>query len=621
MPISPETIQRVRDAADIVEIIDSYVPLKRSGSGYKALSPFNKERTPSFNVNPQKQIFKCFSSGHGGDVFKFLMLYENLEFPEAVRRVAERVGIEIEEERGPGDGAARQKRSRLLTLHAEVMKRWRQALLHDPAAEGARAYLESRQIPLGWVEEYDLGYAPNTWDDALNWARAKGYHEEELLAAGLVVKNETGRIYDRFRDRLVFAIHDDTGQVIGFSARALDPEVKGAKYINSPETPLFNKSRVLFGFHRAKRDILDADSVVLCEGQIDVLRCHAVGIGNVVAPLGTAFTEEHAKILGRHARSVILCLDADRAGRQAAARAAETLLDLRETSQAFLGKDLGFRVVSLPAGHDPDSLIREEGVDAFRMLLEKPQEFIDFFIYSLEETFPGDEPAIKRRKAQAVAEFLVKIPNLSLQEQLTYRGAEKLGVSFKALRAEFPQKKKVFGKKDSTLPEAPSQEGAAQVHPTIKEFLGLLLNFPDEIPGVQHFLACFPHQILPGQEILEKMISLYNDDAWQEATECLDFFDGPQRTLLEETVANFPEHLDETTLQQALLDLGRRCCYFFVEDQLSEIEGHLKTGDNDSKRTLVLLQRKSNILRYVESLKSKNSLTAMGDISSLSGSA
>jgi len=606
MAISPETIERVRNAVDIVEVIDSYVPLKRSGAGYKALSPFNKEKTPSFNVNPEKQIFKCFSSGLGGDVFKFLMLYENLEFPEAVRRLAERAGIEIQEERSGEDHARREKKSRLLTLHDELMGRWRDYLLHRPEAEGARHYMKSREIPLAWVEEYGLGYAPDSWDDALQWGRSKGYTEDEMLEAGVLVKNEKGRVYDRFRDRLVFAIHNDTGQIIGFSARALDPEAKGAKYINSPETPIFNKGRILFGFHRAKRPILDADTVVLCEGQIDVLRCHATGIGNVVAPLGTAFTPEHARLMGRHANRVVLCLDADAAGQKAASRAAETLLGHTDSAGTLMQADLGIRVVRLPSGHDPDSLIREQGVEAMNQLLADSVEYIDFFVDRMAHDQDASDLSAKRKQAAEVAEFILQVPNAVLREQLIQRAALRMDISRSALEEELKgqrRPRRVSAQEDSGKPEDSDGASLPEWHPRIREILLLVITRPALIPDLQKGLDLESVRGWSGTDFLEKVIDGYNDDVWSDRMQLEDSLSEAEREVIGAWNFESLEDLDTDRLREAMENACQRIRQQLLVEQLQRVNQALRQEglDKDTQRELLAKQ--------AELLKLKNTLT------------
>lgn len=602
MAISQETIERIRDSVDIVDVIDSYVPLKRSGANYKALSPFNKEKTPSFFVNPDKQLFKCFSSGNGGDVFKFVMLYENLDFPSSVRKLAERAGIEITEDQGGEDVRIRERKNRLYTLHHLVMARWRQFLLHESAAEGAREYMRSRDIPLSWVEEFDLGYAMPAWDDILRWGQSQGYKESELLESGLILRNERGKVYDRFRDRLVFSIQNDNGQIIGFSARALDPEVKGAKYINSPETPIFTKSKVLFGFHRAKRPILDEDEVVLCEGQIDVLRCHATGIRNVIAPLGTAFTEQHAKLMARHTKNVVLCLDADSAGQKAASRAADVILNLDDTAGHLMGADLGIRVVRLPQGHDPDSLIREQGVEAMRQLLAEPMEYIDFLVDRTGAGSGDHSPAAKRKQAAAVAEFLARIPNAVLKEQLILRAALRMKISREALEQEIASQK--IRRRRSVAPQEQSEQPAEKLHlhVLVREVLLLVLADSTLIPELQKNLTWEWLDTIPGASFLERILELYNNDLWYGLPELYPQLDSLEQKEVDSLGVQRMQEVERDRLLEALERLCRKIHAHHITEKLQQVNQHLREEGLSSEKQRELLASQAELLNLKKTL-------------------
>lgn len=556
MAISPDTVEEVRRAVDIVDVIDAVVPLKRSGAYYKALSPFNKEKTPSFMVNRERQSFKCYSSGHGGDVFKFIMLYDNVDFPTAVRQLAERAGVEIREDGRAPDKRVKQRRDQLLSLHAEVSRHWQRMLLEGDEGEAGRHYLKQRDIPLQWVKEYGLGYAPPRWDDTLVWGRQAGYAEDLLEEAGLVVRNERGRIYDRFRDRLIFAIHDEQGQIIAFSARLLDPDVKAAKYVNSPETPLFTKSKVLYGFHRAKRAILEKDRAILCEGQIDVLRCHSCGILNVVAPLGTSFTEEHARIIRRQTRNVVLCLDADRAGKRAAARAADLLTGESSDLDAMAQSDLGVYVIPLPDGQDPDSLIVEKGMEAFQALANQPQDYLDFLV-NLVADEGRDSLSGSRRTIEEVAAFLAKVPNRAYREQLMARAALRLKVSTQALQEEI----KKLSRRQRSPARAEAETGSTRaqvlkVNPEIYSLLTILLARPEMVTILQSQLEWRWIESLEGAEFLEKIIGLYNHDVWREASELVAALDGAEESLVSGIDTAAMKEIDEEKFHR---QIERKC--------------------------------------------------------------
>lgn len=597
-------IEQVRQAVDIVEVIDSVVPLKRSGSSWKACCPFHKEKTPSFHVSAARQSFKCFGCGAGGDVFKFVQLYENVDFPEAVRKLAARAGVALPERGDPGEGQRRDERRRLLSLHAEVGAYWRELLRHDRRAEPARRYMQQRDIPLTWANEFGLGYAPDAWDDTLQWARARSVPESLLLEAGLVVKNEQGRVYDRFRGRLVFPIANDQGETIAFSARLLDAEAKAAKYINSPETPLFTKSKVLFGWHRAKRAILDADRVVICEGQLDVLRCHAAGILNVVAPLGTAFTEEHARILRRATRNVILCLDADRAGMAAVERAAGVLAESGQNGlERLVASDLGIEVLRLPEGHDPDSFIRQQGAEAFRKLLEAPLDYLDFLVEVKLQQF-AHEAGGRRKALEAVAAALAQVPNAASREQMMQKAAVRLGSSPAVLLEEIERlRRSARSRKNShaggaaSSPVPKGSESAAPASPAwrcdveVRECLILLLTRPD-------MAAEFQRQVDPawlrdraGFDLVEQTLELAQD-GMLEGPESLA---GRVRPEQLEVVRALPVALLEQKsveeLQCLIATMARKIRHRWIRDQLHIISRQMADPALDAEARRGLLAR------------------------------
>src|SRR5438552_1931068 len=365
--IPSETIEQIAAANDIVEVIGSYFPLKRAGANFKALCPFHQEKTPSFTVSPSRQTFHCFGCGVGGSVFRFVMDYEHTDFPSAVHKLAAQVGITVVEARGAADEDRQyEARRTLLKLHAEAAEWFHNNLIKKEVGDAARKYLRARGITVETAKRWQLGYAPDGWDAFGSWARGRGYDVRDLIASGLVkVKDESDSTasegsgtalrtahakasYDRFRGRIMFPICNDVGEVIAFSGRLLEDEQGAAKYLNSPETGLFRKGSVLFGLDKTKRALIDANCAVVCEGQLDLISLFESGITNVVAPQGTAFTESQARILKRFVNEVVLCLDADVAGK----RAAERSLD------ALLQNDLIVRVAEMPAGEDPDSLVR-----------------------------------------------------------------------------------------------------------------------------------------------------------------------------------------------------------------------------------------------------------------------
>jgi len=429
--IPPALLEQIRAASDIVEVIGSYIPLKRAGANFTALCPFHKEKSPSFNVSPTRQGFHCFGCHKGGDVFKFVQEYENLTFMEAVRRLAERAKIPLDVMDGPGAAATRGMKEALFDLHEQITKRWQQALANDAAGQIARDYLAKRQMHPDAVQVFRIGYSPDKWDDTVNFAKSKGFTDEVLEQSGLVIKRDQGDgYYDRFRGRLMFPICDEQGRVIGFSGRVLSGDEKTAKYVNSPETLLFHKSKIFFGLDKSKRAILDAGYAIICEGQVDMIQCFMAGVKNIVAPQGTAFTADHARILKRYVNDIVLCFDSDNAGQNAAVRALDHLL----------AAELSVRVAVVPAPHDPDSFIREHGADAYRELIEKSPSFFDFYLERLCQQNDASTEQGQLAILRAMAEAVQKANNAVVTDRYAQKTAFRLGVSVEAVRKEFSRK-------------------------------------------------------------------------------------------------------------------------------------------------------------------------------------
>lgn len=428
--IPERVLDEIRFRNDIVELIGAYVPLKRTGSTYKACCPFHKEKTPSFNVNPNMQIFKCFGCGEGGDVIGFMMKHQGMDFVTAARTLAERAGIEIEVEADSGEGA---QRKTLYAIHHGIAQFYRRCLEKFPAAQAARDYVAERGLDGETTEAFQIGYAPAGWGNALKWGEKYGYSPDQLEQAGLVLRStrndRRGVFYDRFRDRLMFPVHDSQGRVIAFSARILVKDPKQPKYVNSPETMIFSKGRVLYGLDKARRHIVNspAREALVCEGQIDVVRCHQFGFNTAIAAQGTAFTEEHVQLMKNYADSVVLVFDADAAGQAAAVK----------TAHLFMNAGLVVRVAVLPVGEDPDSFLRDKGADAFRERLEQADSVVAYQIRVLSAREPDARGiAATARIANAVLETVCRCPNAVQRERMLQESATLLGLPQRALEAD-----------------------------------------------------------------------------------------------------------------------------------------------------------------------------------------
>jgi DNA primase len=474
--IPSQNIEQIAAANDIVEVIGSYFPLKRAGTNFKALCPFHQEKTPSFTVSPQRQTFHCFGCGVGGSVFRFVMDYEHLDFPSAVRKLAARAGIPVIEERGASGDDDRQHETRraLLQLHAEATEWFHEKLVKGKGGGPARDYLKKRGIDRRIADDWQIGFAPDSWDAFLTWAIDRGYRRPQILQSGLIKPRDEnrpdGEAYDRFRGRIMFPIHNDVGEVIAFSGRVLEKEAEGAKYLNSPETPLFRKGRVLFGLHKTKRGLIEANCAIVCEGQLDLITVFEAGITNVVAPQGTAFTENQARILKRFVSEVVLCFDADTAGQKAAERSLDALLQ----------NNLVVRVAEMPAGEDPDSVIRHRGKDEFEKRIAAARDFFDSWIEHETASTDLDSLGAKMQLARKLADTVARVQDPLMRGEVANKVSARIGVA----RSDFerlltrPSRDRVSpdDSRGETIIPQPRHEVAmlcllALRHPEAREFL------------------------------------------------------------------------------------------------------------------------------------------------------
>ena len=416
--IAEEKIQEIRDRVDIVEVVSGYLPLKRSGVNHQGLCPFHQEKTPSFNVNASRQIFHCFGCGVGGNVFSFLMRMEGLSFPDAVKRLGEKVGVEVEEEEvSPAEIRRREDRERLARIIEVSGSFYHQLLLEDDAGAPARRYLRQRGYEGETVRTFQLGFAPEGWETLANHLAGKNFSVEDIRKTGLVRPGKQDRgDYDLFRNRLLFPIHDLQGQMVAFGGRVLDDSLP--KYINSPETDVYHKGKILYGLYQARDAMRHSGDALVVEGYFDVMALHRAGFTNAVATCGTALTPDHARLLKRYADKVLLIFDEDAAGRQATFRAMDALLP----------SGLAVSVVAMPAGEDPDSLIKASGEEGFRRCLESARPVLEVFID--EQLRVNDESVEGRaRAAEQVLERIRCLPgdlerNLYLKELAARTGLD-----------------------------------------------------------------------------------------------------------------------------------------------------------------------------------------------------
>src|SRR2546423_2628819 len=418
---------RVKQQADVVRVVGEYVQLKKAGQNFRGLCPFHSEKTPSFNVHPVRQIYHCFGCGKGGDVFSFVMEMEKCEFPDAVRTVAEKCGIAIPhtKERSPQERKENQQRAALLEIHREAQAFFVKQL--ETTAEGklARAYLEDRGLDKVTTERFGIGYAPSGGDALLRFFKSK-YADKLLADSGLLSRDQSGRLFDRFRRRITFPISNESGKIVAFGCRALGEDQP--KYLNSPETPIYSKSNVLYHLDRAKEALRRQDFAILVEGYMDAIAVARAGISNVVASCGTSLAEPQIKLLGRFTKRVIVNYDPDAAGQSATERSISLLLE----------QDFEVRVLALPPiGNkkaDPDLFIREKGAEEYLKLLKEALPYGDYLIARARQ-MDLTSGAGKRQAVNFLLPYVQKIPNRILRSEWETRIAHKLRLDEPVLRA------------------------------------------------------------------------------------------------------------------------------------------------------------------------------------------
>ncbi len=475
---SPETIAAVEQATEIVSLVSEYIPLKRAGKDFKALCPFHNEKTPSFYVSPSKQIYKCFGCGEGGNVFGWIMAMEKVTFTEAVRILAERANIKIEETRSRDEVSGVDK-EKLYRANEWAAKEYEKHLWEDPRGAPVRKYLAGRGLGEEVARRFRLGFAPTGWDTLLGaLPRRSKAAEDVLVQAGLAARGSSGELYDRFRGRLMFPIWDVRGRVIAFGGRALGEETP--KYLNSPETPVFSKGISLYGVHLAKQGALKSREIFVTEGYTDVLAAFQSGVENAVATLGTALTANHVRLLRRFADRVYLVYDADFAGEKASDRG----LDI------FLEEEVEAYVLVLPEGEDPCDFLLKSGAQEFAALKAGARELFDYKVELASKRHDLSTVAGQSRALDEILATAARVPTTARQELYVARNAllrdlaERMGISEESLR----ERLKRFRSSRSAEPSAP-RRGEKKLPLVEKWVIETLLAQPHLVEGIAGRIA------------------------------------------------------------------------------------------------------------------------------------
>ena len=484
--IPPQFIDDLLTRVDITDVIDARVPLKKAGKNLQACCPFHNEKSPSFTVSPEKQFYHCFGCGAHGTAIGFLMEYDQMSFPESIHELAESVGMTVPTTQSLAPNPAKKN---LYDLLDKVSQYYVHQLQTHPKRAEFVEYLKRRGLSDKTVEHFNIGMAPDGWDNVLKTFGGNKEAIQQLNEAGLLSSNDNGRTYDRFRNRVMFPIRDRRGRVIGFGGRVLDDSTP--KYLNSPETPVFHKGHELYGLYQARKANRQLNRVVIVEGYMDVIALAEKGVSNAVATLGTATTPEHLKQLQRSAPEVVFCFDGDRAGREAAWRAAENALPL-------LGGNHQLRFMFLPDGEDPDTLVKEQGADVFNQMVEQAKNYSDFFFESLESRLDINSMDGRARLVEIARPYLRHIPAGVYRDMFEQRLAERAQTSTSVLQKHLEKPPATQNKIKKTV------QSSSGISP-IRMAITILIQHPELHASVGEFdkIMALPD---PGVTVLAQLL-------------------------------------------------------------------------------------------------------------------
>ena len=491
MRIPENKIEEIRDTANAVDIISEYVQLRKRGKNYVGLCPFHDEKTPSFTVSDEKQIFHCFGCHTGGNVFKFLMEYKKISFVEAVQEIAEQLGIPLEYQESAGYEEQQTEQGTLYDINTEAAKYFLNNLLNDEEAEGAKKYFKSRNIKPQTIRAFGLGYTLKGWENFINFAKGKKIDLDRAVKLGLIGRSDDGRYYDKLPGRLIFPIFSPNGRVVAFAGRILDSDEKGAKYINSPESLIYSKSKILYGLSFAKDEIRRLNKAILVEGYMDLISLYQSGIKNVVAVSGTALTDDQVQLLSRYTKDVVLLFDSDIAGIKASMRSIELLLK----------QDMEVKIVSLPEGEDPDSYVNKYGKDKFDDLMKMAENFIEYQTHYYDSIGKLKDPASAAEAIRDLVKSLVLVRDELKRNLLIKNIAKKFNLRENLLETELNKIISKESKRRSPVVQSYDREKAG------KEDLQKIIDEENTDPLLYNMEKELIKLLFDGQKPIIKFIS------------------------------------------------------------------------------------------------------------------
>ena len=573
--ISEDVINQIKDRTDIVDIVGQHVSLTRAGQNLKGLCPFHQEKSPSFTVSPSRQIFHCFGCGAGGNVFTFLTRVTGASFPETVRDLGRRVGIEVQEP--TADSLSHASHTHRAEQVNQAAARWFHDNLRDERiGTEARTYLEARGIQQATIDRFGIGHAPVEWDGLLRAMAKQGITPQDVASAGLAIARETGTgYYDRFRGRIMLTITDLRKRVVGFGGRVLGEGTP--KYLNSPDTPLFKKGQTLFALDVAREAVTRTKTVIVVEGYFDAIALHQAGLTQTVATLGTALTAEHVQVLRRFASKVILLFDPDPAGVRAALRG----LDL------FVNSGLGVKVVTLPAGDDPDTYVRKEGPEAFDRLEEQAPSLLDFALEHTAKTAEGSTIEGRIRSVDEILRILQKSEHPIEREERIRLVAERFGINQQRLIDRYP------ALRDKAKPAAAPQlvagtPSAAKGAPEERDLIYVLLH-GQLLPGDVRRLRPDAFSIPACRKIIERALAHVEQDGRVGLRRLLDgVVDDPECGPLATELSMLEEHFDDPRahIQGCLNTIDRKRSEAVLRDLIAQLKAAEREGRVEDARAL-----------------------------------
>jgi DNA primase len=597
MRIPSNIIEDIRTAADIHDVVSGYVSLKKKGQNHFGLCPFHNEKTPSFSVNTQKQIFHCFGCGEGGNSISFIMKVESLSFVESAKYLAKRFNIEIPESKETE--AAEKAKLDLYNVNrfaTDFFKKY----LWENQGKVALEYLTKRDFSKEIIQEYELGFAPSSWDGLIKAAIKFGFSIDQLKAVGLVIPNKKGGYYDRFRERIIFPIHNLSGLIAGFGGRIFKDEPNSPKYINSPETSIYQKSRVLYGLFQNRESIRKKEKSLLVEGYADVMGLAQAGIQNAVASSGTSLTTDQARLLLRYSPNSVILYDGDLAGANAALRGVDILLQ----------EGVQVRVAVLPQGSDPDSFIKEEGKDALLELINKSRELIDFKIYAYSSAKPLKTPQQLADLVNLLAESVADIQDEVVRNLYIQEIAQKLNLSETVVFRAVSKKKRFKRRTDEPVP-VQKKENVSLRFQTERELIEISMRFPQMIAPIYEHLNLDEIKFAEHKHILSQIYDQFVNTGKINQQNVLDFVeDGKLQKFIVNAMMK-EEELKANIIRKWTNDCLRNIKIYNLRDQVEVIRTELKTGEEkkNNKKVISLSEKWTSLQKLMEELKTRQFIT------------